>query len=211
MSDAQSIKYRLIGAAVIVVSFVLAWWLLLDHDVKRHQNLDMQMPEPITVERFDIDSPVVPADEVKAQEVVAVTVGDAATATSPEPEPVIEKPKVASPKQTLVADSKPEAKPVEKPSAKALAKLDSDGLPEAWVLQLGSFQEKQNAQALQKKLLDNDFPAYVKAFNLPSGRIYRVLIGPKLNKDKAAQMAAQVQKKLGLKSILVPFKPGFEE
>ena len=213
MSDSQSIKYRLIGAAVIVVSFILAWWLLLDHDVKRHQNLDTQMPEPITVERFDIDAPTIPTEEVTAQEITTVTVGNAAEPAAVEP--AAEKPAVAptpaAPAKPVVAAPAPASKPVESKPAKDLAKLDDDGLPEAWVLQLGSFQDKQNAQDLQKRLLAQDFPAYVKVFNLPSGRIYRVLIGPKLSKDKAAQLAKQVQKKLGMKSILVRFKPGFEE
>ena len=58
MSNSQSVKYRLIGALVIVFSFSLAWLLLLDHDVQRHQDWQSSMPKKVDVERFDIDKPV---------------------------------------------------------------------------------------------------------------------------------------------------------
>ena len=84
-------------------------------------------------------------------------------------------------------------------------------MPDAWVLQVASFEDKSNAENLKLKLLDDDFPAYIKLFKLPSGQSFRVLVGPKLSKKKASAMAKSIEKKQGLKTLLVSYKPGFSE
>jgi cell division septation protein DedD len=38
-----------------------------------------------------------------------------------------------------------------------------------------------------------------------------VLVGPKLSKQKAADMAKAIEKEFALKSMLMLFKPGYEE
>lgn len=189
MNQQQPIKYRVIGALVIIFTFILAWWLLLDHDIKRFKNIKEPISEPIVIDRFDVID-----IEKEAQ---------AASAVEPETKPL----KVATTKpvkktKNTVAEVKP---------AKKAVKLDSKGLPEAWVLQVASFGERKNAVALQQKLYDADFPAYVKTFNVPEGKVYRVLVGPKLSKQRAAEMSKKVEKRFSLKSMIVAFKPGFEE
>ena len=194
MSDYQAIKYRLIGAAVIVGSFIFAWWLLLDHEVHRLGDSQMDIPEPMKIERFDIEEPtkpdLKPAPDIKSDDSEKT---DISTNTAEEEKPA----------DLPVA-------PAEKPQKKMSA-LDSQDLPEAWVLQVASFQDKSNAQQLQKKLVAKELPAYVKVFNLPEGKSYRVLVGPKLNKERAASMARQIEKDHGLKSMIMRYKPGFEE
>lgn len=208
--DAQSTKYRLIGALVIIVSFGLAWLLLLDHDVKRQTPWSERVPEPLEIERFEI---------VKAKDAhnAPVVYHTPKQVDGSEQQKNIENAPLKA-KQTDHTDSaiiqKPApAKPISeiKPSPKAYAKIGSDGLPEAWVLQVASFKEKQNARNLQQNLLKEDIPAYTKAFNLSSGKIYRVLVGPKLNKKKASELSKKIEKGLGLKAMLVQYRPGFEE
>ena len=195
----QSIKYRLIGALVIVISFTLAWLLLLDHDVKRKQQWAEDVPPPIEIERFEVPEPILdtPAAQVSTPAIAQVE-------STPPPKPVIKPKPVVVPK----AKSKPAKIKKKKP---VYTQLNKKGLPDAWVLQVASFKEKANAKKLQQKLLKQGFPAYIKAFNLSSGRIYRILIGPKMSKSKVAAMAKKVEKKLGLKTMLVEYKPGFEE
>ncbi len=200
MSDAQSIKYRLIGAVVIVISFALAWLLLLDHDLQREQSWKTQVPEQLVIERFDIEEPKAPT--IKAQEVKAVS-------TAVEKAPVVESVPAVEKKKAVSRTKKTiESK---KTTSNKYTKLDNSGKPDAWVLQVASFQDKNKAKTLQAKLLKDDFPAYVKEFNLPSAKIYRVFVGPKLSKDRARIMAKAIEKKQGLKTLLVSYKPGFAE
>lgn len=211
MSDSTTIKYRLVGAAVVILSSVLAWWLLLDHDVKRSNSWDGNMPEPMVVERFDIDAPRRPdidAVEVKSNQVTTVDV----TKTSADQA----KSKKAdansgngSSEKTVKTNAT--SNNVQKPLKQAHSKLDAENLPEAWVLQIASFQEKANAEKLKDKLLADKFAAYIKAFDLPDGRSYRVLVGPEISKDRAKVLSRQIEKSQGLKSIITRYKSGFRE
>lgn len=202
--DSQSIKYRLIGALVIIVSFTLAWLLLLDHDVKRQSQWSDNVPSPIEIERFEVEEPktskVETVTEVKSQAVIKPQ-------TSAKAKGGVEAKMVKKPKPAIETVEKVEPKT----PAKQYTQLNSKGLPDAWVLQVASFKEKANAKKLQQSLLKHDFPAYIKAFNLPSGRIYRVIIGPKMDKSRAQKMGRDVENSVGMKTLLVAYKPGFEE
>lgn len=207
--DVQSTKYRLIGAMVIIVSFALAWLLLLDHDVKRQTQWSERVPEPLEIERFEIVRATDHQNQPVSYQVASKK------ADSDDNSTAVESSSIHSDTSTdsdVVAKPKPHiAKGQSEKKSKAYAKIGSDGLPEAWVLQVASFKEKQNARNLQQKLLKVDIPAYSKAFNLSSGRIYRVLVGPKLNKQKASDLSKRIEKELGLKTMLVQYRPGFEE
>lgn len=227
MSDFQSIKYRLIGAAVIVISFIFSWWLLLDHEVHRLQNAQIDIPVPLEIERFDIKKPTIPDTKlaiVKDADLSNKVTDDTQQKTKAIEPQMTEQPstKQSSTKQQSAEQQSAEQqsikqqaitsqKTVTTKSAPAMSSLDNRGLPEAWVLQVGSFQDKLNAQQVQKKLVESDLPAYVKVFNLPEGKSYRVLVGPKLSKEKAAKIAKVVEKEHGLKSLIMQYKPGFEE
>ncbi len=48
-----------------------------------------------------------------------------------------------------------------------------------YVLQLGSFKNRINAEGLHKKLIKKGYQNYIKALNLPKrGLVYRVYVGP---------------------------------
>ena len=210
MSDFQSIKYRLIGAAVIVISFVFSCWLLLDHEVHRLQDIQADIPKPMEIERFTIDKPQDPAiKQQDATQAVAESAVIAERKESSESQPAVNN-KVDSDPRKSVAKTHQKTTAVETHTP-ALSALDKQGLPEAWVLQVASFQDKTNAQQLQSKLVANAFPAYVKMFSLAEGKSYRVLVGPKLNKIKADELAKKKKKQQGLKSLIMKYKPGLEE
>jgi DedD protein len=97
------------------------------------------------------------------------------------------------------------------PKSASYAALDAKGVPEAWVIQLASLKSKENAQKLQKELLGYGFPAYVKSVNKADGVSFRVLVGPKLNRQKAEEMAKAIEKKQGSKGMIVKFQAGYEQ
>lgn len=188
MSDFHTIKYRLIGAAIIVCALVLSWWLFLDHDVRRYQDIRDNQPEPLVIERFDIAKPVAP------QRPPAEPQDESAAGNNKDVEP----------------EAKVPAKPAAEPST-PYAAVDDDGLPQAWVLQVASFRQSDNARQLQQQLLAAGMPAYVKKFRLDSGDSYRVLVGPKLSQQRARQLLEKVKKEFQLEGMLVRYKPGYEE
>jgi DedD protein len=73
---------------------------------------------------------------------------------------------------------------------------------ERWYIQLGTFGNKNNAIALQKKMSDQGFPVTVKEVTTDKGIMYRVRVGPELDKKRAEKTKLKIDKQNGLKSIL---------
>ena len=78
---------------------------------------------------------------------------------------------------------------------------------EQWVLQIASFSVKANADALQKEMQDLAYKPKVEQSQTKSGTIYRVRIGPEQDKTVLEKIAASLQKKQGLKSQLLLYRP----
>lgn len=78
--------------------------------------------------------------------------------------------------------------PAKKPSSPKLVRYS---------IQAGSFNKKKNAQALVEKLRKQGMPASIVA----KGDLYRVKIGPALDKNKAKEMKAKLDKQ-NIKSLL---------
>ncbi|CAA0107397.1 Cell division protein DedD [BD1-7 clade bacterium] len=202
MSDHESLKYRVVGALVVIVSLALAWSILLEHDVQReHDWAKSDIPEPMQIERFDVPD-VEPIEDIKPSVLTKVTVPE--TAKSPTDA-------TQKTSKTSLSESAPKSKPKPVVPEKDFTQLNAQGLPEAWVLQVGSFKARENAIALQSKLRKDDLPAYVKAFKLNDGVKYRVLVGPKIDKKKAKRIAEQIRQKHKLKPMIMMFKPGYAE
>lgn len=206
--DAQLIKFRLIGAAVVIVGITLAWWLLLDNDVKRYQETRETIPARIDIERFDVEKP----QAVSSSKVEKETVAKEPIAVVPTQEkPKTEQAAVDAKPAPIV---KPEAVIKPEPALKQEKKIQHDevtGMPIAYVVQVGSFGKFENADQLKKRLLEKQLPAYVKRFNLEQGTIYRVLIGPKLAKERAEELLPFIKLELNLDGQVLRYKPGFEE
>ncbi|PCI20515.1 MAG: sporulation-like protein [Piscirickettsiaceae bacterium] len=101
-------------------------------------------------------------------------------------------------KDKTVVISKPN---IPKPPKKAAV----EGL-KAWVVQVGSFSDKKNADALSVTLIKAGFTAFVDPGSNPKGDIYRVKVGPELSREKADKLALTIKQKQKLtKAIVVQY------
>ncbi len=74
-----------------------------------------------------------------------------------------------------------------------------------WAVQVGSFKEASNADALSKKLSAHHFTTYTMTFNTNKGIRTHVYVGSKsLDKASAEVLIAQLQKSIKINAILVP-------
>ena len=74
---------------------------------------------------------------------------------------------------------------------------------QAWALQVGSFEDKANAHALKDRLMVKSFSAYVDVLKTPSSTIYRVRIGPALDRARLEKVQQQVLKSEKLEGMIV--------
>ena len=75
----------------------------------------------------------------------------------------------------------------------------------AWVIQVGSFTQEANARTLQEQLRAGKFPAFIETVKSADGTIYRVRVGPELDRGRAEKSRDRIARALGLKGILMPY------
>jgi len=94
---------------------------------------------------------------------------------------------------------------IRSPKPKAIQQLQAKNVVnkmERWFVQLGTFADKNNANALQNKISKQGFPVKVKQISTEKGEMYRVIVGPELDRDRAEQLKVKIDKLNKLKSIL---------
>ena len=178
----ESIKFRVVGALIILLTSLIAWWLILDHDLQKFDALGDSLQHTVDVQHFAI-----PAETVERLEQY-----QAEAANTPATKVATNQPSSAS--QTAQTSNATQLK-----------------LKDAWVLQLGVFKDKNNAHELRKTLHAANLSAYVKTFSSDNDTVYRVLVGPKLIKSELLALKPKVIEVSGIEPMLVKFKPGFEQ
>lgn len=75
---------------------------------------------------------------------------------------------------------------------------------EKWVVQLGTFVKKTNAENLTKKLKAQALVAYMEPIKTTSGRyITKVFVGPYPDRNNAAQLRTRIQKEFNVEGVLI--------
>lgn len=130
------------------------------------------------------------------------------------PPPEIVTVEVAEPVQPETIDLAPEPQEMFEPDEEDLALpepeppgLQASGVPRSWVLQVASFRDQAHAERLRKKLLDADYSAYTRSASYKNGSIYRVYVGPKLDKSALTAEKARIDQQFELESMILEFKP----
>lgn len=105
------------------------------------------------------------------------------------------------PVKPVTAKSKPKA-PVARP--RKVTKTASTA-PSAWVIQVGSFIARDNALKLRNRLRKKGFTAFVENIGSGANQVFRVRIGPELDRAKANRLQARLSKDMNLKGIVVSY------
>ena len=201
-------KQRMVGALVLVALAVIFLPMLFSgQDEQRQIQVDApaspQMPvlpevkvEPVPVPEPQViaEEPVAPLEPVAAEAPVPAPVVQpvAPVAAKPVPTP---KPPVVTPAQT-VAQAPAKLDTTQK-------RIDANGLPISWSVQLVSLSNRASADNLQKTLRNQGYNAYVRS----SGGMNRVFVGPLLERAEADRLRDLLGKQQNLKGFVVRFQP----
>lgn len=96
------------------------------------------------------------------------------------------------------------------PSAQALSlktevpRLDQQGVPVAWTLQLAAFKDRSNAEGLRDRLIKSGYKAYVREKNA----LTRVFVGPEVQRERLEQLKQQFQREMKLEGLILRFTTG---
>jgi DedD protein len=77
----------------------------------------------------------------------------------------------------------------------------------AWVIQLATFSNLDNAKNLVKKLRKEGFQAHIYPKQPKEGEFSRVVVGPNISKEQLEQQMVKIEKKFKLKGQMLKFNP----
>ena len=173
----RSLLERMIGATVLVILLVVVAPALLDG----------QRDEPPAGDEVVIRN-APPAEQTRIE---TITLNSQPAPSEPRP----------------VAEPAPKAeRPAESSKAKPVVRTDPPPPAGQWMVQLGSFSGRDNAQKFADQLKGDGFPALVVAFRSGNKAMYRVQVGPRPDRPQAERLQASLQK-AGHKGIVMPVSP----
>jgi DedD protein len=192
----QGLKERLVGAAVLVIIAVIFIPMLLDDRQEKDIVItDTNIPPkpeniPIPPEDTDFSSRIVP---LQPEQPVS---GDI---EKPEEDQILPTEEIAD-----TISQQPETITTTAPVMESEEPATGVGLS-AWVVQLGSFSSKENAESLNNKLRKAGFRSFVEPLGQKNPTAYRVRVGPEIKRADADALNDQIKKSLHLEGIIVPY------
>ncbi len=163
-----------------------------------------------TVDPATVDSATtaaVPAQQKPA--IASLPNTPAKTTTQPLNPKAIEHKNVASknvePKNIPPKNIESKSTPVKTPTQ--TFSLDQQGLPVAWVIQVGLFSTQANADRIKNELQQKGFKAYTQTVKTAKGAGIKVFVGPKLSRERADAQKKAIDAALQTNTMVVRFTP----
>ncbi|MGE0383500.1 MAG: SPOR domain-containing protein [Gammaproteobacteria bacterium] len=188
----EQLKHRLVGAAVLALAVVIFVPMLLDDSA------------PTRAALTATNIPPRPAVDVPVRELPPDSGTSAPVVESNPPAPIA--PRVPPPPASAAPAPAAAQGGAPKPgmTAAPTAAPGRSGVT-AWVVQLGSFASEQNALALEKRLKDQGYAAFVDRAPGETGIAFRVRVGPELMRTDADDVRNRVEREIGLKGMVVRY------
>lgn len=160
----------------------------------------LQLPTPVTVIAKDEPAEVTGAElaeqasDASTQDAVSSD-AEASASDGPKTPPETDERETVDPAQLL-------SEPVERPVPPDATR--SDPLPEPsvsrsseaanlWVVQVGSFGARANAERLMQSLVDEGFPAFVSEVTADGRTMHRVRVGPQKDRSASNEMVERLK------------------
>lgn len=193
----QKLKERLVGAAVLVAIAVIFIPIILNDSPETESISGSNIPEkPETTFNSRI-IPVIENDEKALLNTIeSRSIGSEENQNKNEQDIVAEK--VVSDNDKIADDISAKKEAIEDE-----VKVDV-GLS-AWIVQLGSFTEEDNAQSLNEKLRKAGYPAFVEPLKKNGKISYRVRVGPEIKRSEADLLLKNLKDKMNLDGIVVAY------
>jgi DedD protein len=185
------LRQRVVGAAVLTTLAIIILPMLLDGTSEDRAQVMSAIPEPPVIELKKLSMEDV-RREMRAMEQESA----ALLPVLQEDDPV---PPAAKESAPATAQKTPSKKKFE---------LDQNLLPVSWTLQLGSFQNPNNAMRLRQQLREADYRSYIiqSKADGQGGDIFRVYVGPMLQKEDLEKIAAAVKIQFELEGQISRYK-----
>lgn len=193
------IKQRLVGSLVLLALGVV-FWPIIFVEAPPPQLVVMEPMDP----RPEIDTSPIP-EPVNTQAEIADELPE--LPSQQEAEQAADSATTVDESASLAAV--PPAAQLDKPTPRDVAPetptLDPQGLGVAWVLQVATVSSSSRAQALRSQLGDKGYKAFIKPITRNGDTLYRVQVGPKVEREKLEPIRRVVDRELGVESAILRY------
>jgi DedD protein len=197
----RHLKERIVGATVIVALGIIIIPWLLDGPAQSSRPVEqaIELPpveQPGRTYTIPLDPAAGPAVPVESGDGQAAPSRPAAGAIQrPSDEPPIAPVTRTEPQATRPAEqpTQPPPRPAPQPAPAPAPQSGQPAATEAWTVQVGSFSQADNAQALLTRLEAEGFKAFVSRVATDAGTMHRVRIGPVAERAEADQLLTRLQ------------------
>ncbi|PWB31526.1 cell division protein [Pseudomonas sp. SDI] len=209
------VKQRMVGALVLVALAVIFLPMLFTREDELRQ-VRVEAPEAPavpTLPQVQVEPVAVPEPQVLEEATVAsqqpappstpIAVDPVVAAPAPTPAPVPAPAPVVKPAAPVAKPAPAVASAPAKPAAAAPAKVDGNGLPVSWSVQLASLSNRASADSLQKTLRSQGYNAYIRS----ADGMNRVFVGPLIERAEAERLRDLLGRQQKLNGFVVRFQP----
>ena len=136
--------------------------------------------------------------EAQSKKTVPQVAATPAPVVAPKPKTPVVAPAVAPPRpQEAVVAKAPLPTSAKSPTAQPVPAAST------YLVQAGSFSTENNAKLLVERLKKKNLPAQMSVAQTANGPVYRVTVGPNLNRAKAEQIQKEMAEQDGVKGMIM--------
>ncbi len=198
----DGLKQRIIGALVLISLAVIFVPMIFDEPHSERQSTPITIPEEPPFPEVDMPAQPQAAPSMNTESETPamgfrVVEEPAQPAAVPESEPT----------PALVTSQGAEEPEPQQPARVALREPEqpkefAKTLEGAWIVQLGSFGNADNARRLRDKVIDLDYGAHLQQVSSGETELTRVFSGPFVSKAEAEKAKAVLDKEFKLNSLV---------
>lgn len=203
-------RQRLIGFLLLLLLAVILVPLVLRSPDEVRVALDMSIPEPPVLDEPEV-APVISASEreqtseqISEQQQAVAAAGDRAARAQARVQP-----QQAKPSPAPEPESEPPRQAEPEPTAPPEPAADPDNPSPAFTVQVASFSDRANADALTARLKEAGYNAYARAMQQDGNTWQRVFVGPEIKRDRAEALRQRLadDKRFALQGLVRGFVP----
>lgn len=191
----QGTKQRIVGTVVLLTLAFIFLPIIFDGQGSYQPAITSRIPDPPGVSILPKpvqNRPIIIAEtEQEADDIPVIEAGTATDSVEDEPQ--------AAQETVAVTTSEPVF-------SQQVPQLNRLGLPAAWVVQLASFADIDNAQNLLERLHNAGYKAYIRTVGSERDELNRVYVGPWVVRARADEYQKQLQEQFQLAGLIISYE-----
>ena len=199
----EATKQRIVGTVVLLALGLIFLPIIFDGQGSYQVPVTSRIPDPPAV-------PILPEPEIERPQILAEreVSPSAPSNIDAEVESAVEaqaetedtaEPADSAGQEVEVVESQPDFE-------RSVPQFGEDGLPEGWVVRLGTFANSTNASNLVNRLQDSGYKAYSRNVVNDQGTLTAVFVGPWLQRDQVEEYQRQLQEQFQLSGMIVRYE-----